>query len=78
MLGHDHIAVDTELEAAPDAFQSQFKGFFAGIGQEQFMAAITAKSDEVSLSGVVEALQSGRHVSEYCLEAAPLKPNRRA
>ena len=74
MLGHNHIAVDTKPEAAPDPFQSKLKGRFARIGQKPSAAVITAKSDEVSLPRVVEALQSGRHESEYCPEPAPLKP----
>ena len=50
-IAHDHIAIDTELKIAPDAFQSQFEALFAGIGEEQLTAAITAKGDEVSLPG---------------------------
>ncbi len=38
---------------------------------------ITAKGDEVSLLGMMEALQSGRHEAEYFPKADPLKPNHR-
>ncbi len=43
MLEHDHIAVDTELKIAPDAFQSQFEGLFAGIGEEQLYGGDNSK-----------------------------------
>jgi len=55
VLRHDYIAINVESVTAPHPLQGRLEGSSAFVGGEQTMAVVTAKSDKMTLPGLVEA-----------------------
>ena len=61
VLGHDHVSVHEHSEMAAHVFQTGNEEVVSFGGAEVLFAAITTEGDEVSLSGVMIAMQIPRH-----------------
>jgi hypothetical protein len=61
VFGHDHISINTHGEAASHLFQTMNKQVVKVRRGEVSLPAVTAESDEVRLSGLLEAAQSSWH-----------------
>ena len=62
---HYNVAIDAQLIAESDAFESCFKDKFCRIGGERQGTMVAAECHEVGLSGLVKSLQSPRHEAVY-------------
>ena len=61
VVRHDNIAVDAKPVVASNAFERDLEGMLGRVRHEGLPAMIAAEGNEVSLSGLVKALQSPRH-----------------
>jgi hypothetical protein len=64
---HDHIRIDAEMEADPDALQRGLERLPAYVRRQQGTAMIATERDEVALSGLVKSFQTPRHGAQLTL-----------
>lgn len=55
VLGHDYICVNAEPEIASDALQCSLEDSLGGVGHKQGSSAITGKSDEMTVTGLLKS-----------------------
>lgn len=63
MIGHYNVAIDEKAVSASYAFERGFEGMLRCVHDERRMAVVAAEGDEVSLAGLVKALESPGHTA---------------
>jgi hypothetical protein len=70
---HDNVSIDAHAETAAHALKSALKHLSTRVIREQGAAVVTAKRDEMALSGVVIALETPWHEISVDCRNSPLK-----
>ena len=73
VLGHHDVSVDAKAEAAAHTLKRVLKDSSALVRREQWTPVITTKCYEVTLPGVLIALEAPRHALSVARCSAPLK-----
>jgi hypothetical protein len=71
MVGHDHVCVDTKIEAAPDPLKSSLENTLRRRIAKIVPPMPAGERDKVRLSGGVKALQPCRHGESVLLLMSP-------
>jgi hypothetical protein len=52
---HDDVAVDAQMEAAPDTLEGEFEDLLWQVGGKKWTPVIATAADEVGLSGLLKS-----------------------